>query len=144
MRLHASCAAWPGPCGPDAILLLGPSGSGKSDLVLRLLHRGFTLVADDQVEIEANIASPPAALKGLLEVRGLGLFRLPCLDSAPLRLIIRLGVQPARLPEPETDPRFNLPAITLDPAAASAPERVLLALEAACGRIPQPTGAFAP
>ena len=77
MRLHASCAARLGPDGYDAILLQGPPGAGKSDLVLRLLHHGFTLVADDQVLIEDNIASPPESLAGLLEIRGLGIFQLP-------------------------------------------------------------------
>ena len=144
MRLHASCAARLGPDGYDAILLQGPPGAGKSDLVLRLLHHGFTLVADDQVLIENNIASPPAALAGLLEVRGLGIFQLPHLQAATLRLVIRLGVQTTRLPEPEFHPELNLPLITIDPAAPSAPERAALALEAACGRITQRVGAFAP
>jgi HPr kinase/phosphorylase len=143
MRLHASCVAWLGPDGYDAILLQAPPGGGKSDFVLRLIHHGFHLVADDQVVIEDNIASPPAALAGLLEIRGLGIFRLPHLKAAPLRLVIRLGVQPVRLPEPETHPDLNLPLVTIDPAAPSAPERAALALEATCGRIAQLAGAFA-
>ena len=50
MTLHASCAARAG----DAVLILGPSGAGKSDLVLRLMGRGWDLVADDQVEVSAD------------------------------------------------------------------------------------------
>ena len=42
--LHASTVALDG----RAVLISGPSGSGKSDLALRLLDRGFTLVSDDQ------------------------------------------------------------------------------------------------
>ena len=62
-RLHGSCVSKDG----DAILLLGPSGSGKSDLVLRLLSHGFELVADDQVTIADGYASGPPELAGLLE-----------------------------------------------------------------------------
>lgn len=143
MRLHASCAALARSGGSDAVLLLGPPGSGKSDLLLRLLHRGFTLVADDQVDIENLAASAPQPLAGLLEVRGLGIFRLPYLASAPLRLAIRLGIQPARLPEPERHAPTGLPLVTLDPASPSAPDRVILALAAATGQAAQLAGAFA-
>ncbi len=144
MRLHASCAARSGPAGYSAVLLLGPSGSGKSDLLLRLLSRGFDLVADDQVLIEDGVARAPEPLAGMLEVRGLGLFRLPCIAAAPLRLIVRLGATAApRLPEPEWDETLDLPVIRLDAAAASAPERVALALQAATGATTQLAGAFA-
>ena len=144
MRLHASCAARPGPDGYDAILLLGPPGAGKSDFLLRLIHEGFTLVADDQVVIWNGIASAPEALAGLLEVRGLGIFRLPHLASAPLRLVIQLGVPAKRLPQPETHPELGLPLVTIDPSAPSAPAPAVLALEAACGRVTQIAGSFAP
>ena len=124
-------------------MLLGPPGSGKSDFVLRLLRHGFTLVADDQVIIEDGCASPPESLAGLLEVRGLGLFHLPYLAGAKLRLVITLGLEPARLPMPRRHATLDLPEITLDPALLSAPERAVLALDAACGRITQLAGAFA-
>jgi HPr kinase/phosphorylase len=143
MRFHASCAAKPGPAGNNAVLLLGPSGSGKSDVLLRLINLGWLLVADDQVLVEHGAARAPEALKGLLEVRGLGLFHLPYLQSAPLRLVVNLGVQTARLPAPERHPTLNLPLVTIDPAQHSAPERLGLALEAATGRLSQLVGAFA-
>jgi HPr kinase/phosphorylase len=130
------------PDGDDAILLLGPAGAGKSDLLLRLIDRGFALVADDQVLVENGLARAPKALAGLLEVRGLGIFRLPYLPQARLRLVIQLGVQPERLPSPRRHAALDLPEITLDPALPSAPERAALALEAACGRITQLVGAF--
>jgi HPr kinase/phosphorylase len=144
MRFHASCAARPG-LGADfaGVLLCGPAGSGKSDLLLRLLRHGFSLVADDQVLVENRIASAPAALAGMLEVRGLGIFRLPFIAAAPLRLVVRLGVNPVRLPEPELDEGLGLPVVAIDPAAASAPERVALALDAACGLAVPIVGAFA-
>ncbi len=143
MRVHASCAAHLGPNGYDGILIMGPPGAGKSDMVLRLIHAGWKLVADDQVLIEQGFASPPAALEGILEVRGLGLFRLPVLTSAALRLVVRLGADGERLPAPERDEVFGLPVVTMDAGSASAVARVSLALEAACGRIPQIAGAFA-
>jgi HPr kinase/phosphorylase len=143
MRLHASCAARPGPDGYDAVLLTGPSGAGKSDLLLRLLDRGFALVADDQVIVEDRTARAPAALAGLLEVRGLGIFRLPFIATATPRLVVRLGIAAERLPAPALDPNFGLPMVTIDPQHPSAPARVALALEAACARVTQLAGAFA-
>lgn len=138
--MHGSCASRSG----EAVLILGPPGSGKSDLVVRLLARGFSLVADDQVDVtETLLASPPDALAGLLEVRGLGILRLEASYPAPLRLVVELGSQPERLPHPATDSRFGLPLLRLDPTSASAPERVGLALDCALGRISQVAGAFA-
>jgi len=140
MRFHASCAARDG----HGVLLLGPSGSGKSDLLLRLVDRGFALVADDQVEVEDGVARAPAALAGLIEVRGLGVLRLPWVASAPLALAVVLGEgEGERLPEPARDPRLGLPRVSLDPWAASAPLRVSLALDCALGRVGQVAGAFA-
>jgi HPr kinase/phosphorylase len=142
MRLHASCAARPGPDGPHAVLLLGPSGCGKSDFLLRLLHRGFLLLADDQVLVEDGQASAPARLAGILEVRGLGLFRLPYIASAPLKLVVQLGPQLVRLPEPARHAELDLPLVTIDPATPSAPERLILALDAATGLCQNIVGAF--
>ena len=139
MRLHASCAA----LGGDAVLLTGPSGAGKSDLLLRLLDRGFTLVADDQVEIEHGIVRAPAALAGHVEMRGIGLFLVPSLAAARLRLVVRLGAAAARLPEPARAAGLDVPEIAIDPRAVSAALRVHWALDAACGRRRQVCGAFA-
>lgn len=143
MRVHASCAALSGPNGYDAVLFRGPPGAGKSDMLLRLIHAGWALVADDQVLVERGIASAPTELAGVLEVRGLGLFRLPFLKSAPLRMVVRLGVPMERLPQPEQDGALDLPAISLDAGNISAVERVSIALDAACGRVLQIAGAFA-
>ena len=138
-QVHGSCVSRDG----DGVLLLGPSGSGKSDLALRLIGRGFKLVADDRVDIEDGIAAPPAALAGLLEVRGLGIVRLPYAATARLALIAELGSAPERLPAPSRHSGLDLPLIRLDPAAASAPDRVVLALDCALGRVTQVAGAFA-
>jgi len=140
MQVHASCAARE----TAGVLLTGPAGSGKSDLLLRLLDRGFVLVADDRVDIEDGIASPPTALAGLLEVRGLGIMRLPHLPCARLALAVELGAAAARLPVPARHPLFGVPSIVLDPFAASAAQRVALALDYAQGRLRQQAGAFVP
>ncbi|MBS0558966.1 MAG: phosphotransferase [Proteobacteria bacterium] len=139
MQIHGSCAGRDG----TGVLLIGPPGSGKSDLLLRLLSRGFDLVADDRVEIESGMAIPPAALAGLLEVRGLGIFRLPFRAPVRLALVADLTVLPPRLPEPARHAALGLPMVGIDAAAASAPERVALALDCALGRVAQLAGAFA-
>ncbi len=138
MHLYASCAAREG-CG---VLLLGPSGSGKSDLLLRLLVQGFTLVADDQVFIEAGWAAPPVALAGLLEVRGLGIVRLPHIAPIRLALAVKLGIGD-RLPQAATHIPTGLPLVLIDPKQASATARLALALDCAVGRVTQVAGAFA-
>ncbi len=135
--LHASCAARDGA----GVLLLGEPGAGKSDLLLRLIDRGFTLVADDRVRIEGREASAPEALAGLLEVRGLGLLRLPFAASARLALVVRLA-RGERLPLPARYDDLDLPMVLLDPWPASAPIRVGLALDAVQGRGSFVTGAF--
>lgn len=127
----------------DGVLLIGPAGSGKSDLALRLLGRGFRLVADDRVDIADGLASPPASLAGLLEVRGLGIVRLPYAVSVRLALVVELGPAAERLPMPEHHTGLDLPLIRLDPASASAPDRIILALDCALGRLGQVAGAFA-
>lgn len=123
--------------------MTGPSGSGKSDLVLRLLARGFTLVADDQVVLQDGVASAPPSLVGLLEVRGLGIVRLPHLPNARVALVVRLGPDADRMPQPEQDPELGVPTIQLDPFRVSSAERVALALDCALGRTAQVAGAFA-
>ncbi|MGC8477483.1 MAG: HPr kinase/phosphorylase [Acetobacteraceae bacterium] len=134
--VHASCVARDGA----GVLLLGPPGCGKSDLALRLLARGFQLVADDQVLLTGNQAAPPPALAGLLEVRGLGIVRRPFVAPVAVALRVRLGPPGPRLPDALPP---GLGEIRLDPAAASAPERVALALDCATGQAALLVGAFA-
>jgi RNase adaptor protein for sRNA GlmZ degradation len=131
--IHATCVALDG----RGVLLRGASGSGKSDLALRLIDEGALLVADDQTEIGEEqgrlVARAPATLAGRLEVRGLGIVNQPALVSAPLALLVDLVPPTAveRLPE-ERQERLcgrDLPAIALDPFAASAVAKIRLALE---------------
>lgn len=139
MQIHGSCASRDG----HGVLLIGPPGAGKSDLVLRLLTCGFDLVADDRVDITDGIASAPPSLAGLLEVRGLGIVRRPFIRQARLALVVDLAATEPRLPIPHMHPQLHLPLLHLDATAASAPERVSLALDCALGRVQQVAGAFA-
>jgi HPr kinase/phosphorylase len=140
MQFHGSCAARDGA----GVLLLGPAGAGKSDLTLRLLDRGFQLVADDRVDVADGVASAPTLLAGLLEIRGLGLLRFSYLPAVRLRLVAQLGGGPDRLPLPALFTPLSLPQISLDAMLASAAYRVALALDLAQGIQTQPVGAFAP
>ena len=137
MLVHATCVAIDG----QAVLLRGPSGSGKSDLALRLIDEGAVLVADDQVLLEATrletgevclMASAPAALSGLLEVRNVGIVNCDAVASAAVRLVIDLdhAATLERLPKSETCALLgvDLPRFTLNPFEASAPAKLRMAL----------------
>ncbi|MCU0826727.1 MAG: serine kinase [Tabrizicola sp.] len=88
---HASCVA----VGDRGLLILGPSGSGKSALALRLLSLGALLVADDRttLTVEGGIltAHCPGPIVGLIEARGVGILRAPVIDTAPVVLAVDLG-----------------------------------------------------
>jgi hypothetical protein len=134
---HATAVARDG----RALLLEGPSGCGKSDLALRLIDRGWLLVADDQVIVAPDDAggwraAAPPTLAGLLEVRGVGLVRLPFAPWAQIALILDLAAEPPRLPEPAADPATGLPRLALRPFEPSAPlkaERAFAAVRAGLG-----------
>lgn len=134
LLLHATAVA----IGGRAVLLRGPSGSGKSDLALRLIDAGGRLVADDQSRLwrdgEAILVGAPPTIAGLIEARGIGIMRLDAIASARLYLIADL-VSPdriERLPEPrnETILGIAVPAIQIAPFEASAPAKLRLALTA--------------
>ena len=130
--LHASCVA----IERRGVLLTGASGSGKSDLALRLIDRGATLVGDDGVVVEVRDgrlhARPGPNIDGQLEVRGLGILAFPALDEVPLALVIALDQPVPRMPDELLPVRviegLTLPMIALDPFEASAPVKVEKAL----------------
>ncbi|MDT7933980.1 MAG: HPr kinase/phosphatase C-terminal domain-containing protein [Sphingomonadaceae bacterium] len=124
--VHATAVARDGA----AVLLLGPPGAGKSDLALRLIDRGWLLVGDDQVLLKGADASAPTAIAGLIEVRGIGIVRVPYSGPVPARLAVQLEPPTARLPEPDhwTHGELTLPLVRIDPRAPSAPLLVELAL----------------
>lgn len=122
-----------------AVLIRGPSGSGKSDLALRLIDSGAVLVADDQTQLSAEngrlFAHCPPTIAGMLEVRGLGLVRLPHRDRVPVSLVVDLvpAREVERLPEPARAGFLGIqvPRVTLAPFEASAPAKLRLAMTVA-------------
>jgi len=115
------------------VLIEGPAGAGKSDLALRALSEGFSLVADDRVSLWVSegrlFGAAPETLFGLLEVRGLDVIRVAALPLAEVALVARCGT-PERLPEARTADILGVaaPLIELDPRAASAPAKLRRAL----------------
>ena len=137
INIHASCVA----IGKAGVLLLGKSGAGKSDLALRLIDQGAVLVADDRtlvwVEKDALHARAPSTIKGLLEIRGLGIVTMPVRAKARIALVVRLGPEGARLPAPrfwrppaQLKPRVLVPEILLDARFAATPAKIRAALGA--------------
>lgn len=130
--VHASCVAISG----RAVLIEGPSGSGKSDLSLRLIDRGAMLVSDDYTIVRDGNGSPlagsPPSLAGLIEVRGIGLVTSPYESDVPVALIIRLTETVDRMPDnPSTRMLAGLavPVAELKAFEASAPVKVELLLK---------------
>ena len=133
-NIHASCVY----INQKGVLILGAPGEGKSDLCLRLImDKGGTLISDDRVDLVVEDgcikASAPANIKGLLEVRGVGILTLPVIDSCFINLVINLVKDPKeieRLPEPSFYEfgGIKVPQIKLWPFDVSAADKVIAAL----------------
>ena len=107
--IHASAVL----VGARAVLIRGPSGSGKSRLAFDLILAGRAnqiaaamLVGDDRVHIHPSagelVVRPTPALAGLIEIRGLGIRRCDFVPEAPVGLVVDLDAADAeRLPPPE-------------------------------------------
>jgi len=129
--VHASTVS----IGGRAVLIAGRSGSGKSDLALRLIDRGAALVSDDYTLVRRAggrlLAAPPDTIAGKIELRGVGIVELAHERDVPVALYVDLDRRPDRLPD-AGDQRLvagiRLPAIGLAPFESSAPLKVEAAL----------------
>jgi serine kinase of HPr protein (carbohydrate metabolism regulator) len=130
--VHATSVAIDG----RAVLLFGASGMGKSDLALRLIDRGATLISDDYTVVTSGDsglqASAPATIVGKMEVRGIGVVDMPNIGHAPVALLVDLTQDVQRLPPDPTCRAiagFDVPVVSIAPFEASAPIKVELALK---------------
>ena len=130
--LHASTVALNG----RAVLITGISGSGKSDLALQLIDRGFTLVSDDQTIVQKRgtrlHAAAPATIRGKLEIRGLGIVETPVVEDVAVALVVELASDIQRFPSDSRERMIcglAVPLISVDARTASAAAKVSLALD---------------
>lgn len=131
-NLHASTVALDG----RAVIISGPSGSGKSDLTLRLIDRGFGLVSDDRTIVrkagDQVIASAPDTISGKLEIRGIGIIDMPYVGDVPVALVVDLTSNITRMPDDARERTIlgiGIPLISVDAITASAPSKVAIALD---------------
>jgi len=138
-RVTGTCVSIDG----HGVLLQGPSGCGKSDLALRLIEDGAFLIADDHTDLEVRgnslIATAPESIRGMLEVRGLGILRIDPANDVELTAVVDLVAadQMPRMPEPEHIHMLGvaLPVFKLVSFEPSAPAKVRLAVRLSTGGI---------
>ena len=129
---HASTVARDG----RAVMITGPSGSGKSDLALRLLDHGFQLVSDDQTIISHDgdrlLASAPPTIAGKMEIRGIGIVDMDTVSDTPVALIVELTTEIDRMPDDSRERSIlglAVPLVSVDAMTASAAAKVAVALD---------------
>ena len=128
LLLHATAVA----VGGQGLLILGPSGSGKSQLAIQILALGADLISDDRVWLrtsEAGLVMQAAdPLAGRIEARGLGLISCPMLPGAQLNYCIDLSLMSdARLPSAQEVTKLGHRILVL-PGGPRVPQAAALVL----------------
>jgi serine kinase of HPr protein (carbohydrate metabolism regulator) len=110
----------------NGVLIIGDSGSGKSDLALRLIDNGATLISDDVTICEKKLngifLSCPKEIKGLLEVREVGIITVPYVEKVKLILVVRLTDESLKILN------FSIPLLSIDGKNPSAVVKVKVKL----------------
>ena len=131
------------------VLLTGGAGCGKSDLALRMIDNGAGLVADGEVSLitsgaegrQTLMATPPAMTAGHMHIHGVGIVRMACENSAPVRCCVHLSASwhVQKYPEWRTENFLgvNVPVIELNAFEASTPLKIKTALDIITGEIEQ-------
>ena len=147
--VHGTCIR----VGPMGVLIIGPSGSGKSDLALRLIDqpgRGsgdadleVVLIADDRVVMSAQggalMAAAPDTIQGMLEVRSVGIIDVPVETGVRVGLVVNLSpdLDRERIPDFQKQTLEHcgvaVPELRINPFEASAPAKVRAAVTALHG-----------
>jgi serine kinase of HPr protein (carbohydrate metabolism regulator) len=140
--LADACAPFGGPVD-GAVLLIGRSEAGKSDVALRLIAMGAKLISDDQTALSDNagrlFAAAPPSLHGRMEVRGVGIVNVTPAPPAPVVLAVRLdeAAEVPRLPGPLThklpqglENAVEPPFLVLHAFEASTPMKIAAAASA--------------
>lgn len=119
-----------------AVLIAGASGTGKSDLALRLIDRGAQLISDDYTRLENRngilFGSAVPSISGKIEVRGVGIVDIPNIGDGPVALLLDLDEVPERLPADPPVLRslagIAIPSLPFSALESSAPLKAELAL----------------
>ncbi len=117
--------------GDNGVLIIGASGSGKSDIALRLIDRGAQLIADDLITITGEKDNPilrqTAHHIDAIEIRGVGIIPMQCVNNISLKLIVQLNDNYERNPSPLpliSYDSYTIPCIKIFPFEISAPIKI--------------------
>lgn len=144
--IHATAVS----IGGVGVIITGPSGSGKSDLAIRLIDRGAVLIADDYVCIEPSAIGPilrcPENITGKIELRGVGIIERPFAQGIVAQMHIALGAEGERLPldmpkQPVGD--ITLPTLAMDAFHSSSPIKAEISAASLQARLDPPAAMVA-